>query len=183
MHRITSTGLIVTSLLFLTFQVICSTAAAQEKKSLYKAKARIKYYVGEIDSARVLINELLNQKSVTISEKIDAFELLALCHIAQDEEEQAKNVLRKIIELDENYRPNLSVLIEPDFVKLVGRIREESGDVVKQNISPTKGRWPWLVAGAGVVGGVAVFLATRGGSGSGAGVGEFPGPPGRPPGN
>ena len=181
MRRITYIRLIITSLLFLVFHSNYSSAAAQEKKSFYMARARIKYYVGEIDAAMGFISELLNQKDVTTSETIDAFELLALCHIAKDDKEPAKNLLRKIIELDENYYPKPSVLIEPSFVKLVGSIRKESGYDVNQNISPTKGKWPWLVAGAGVVGGVAVFFATR--SGGGAGAGEFPGPPGRPPGN
>ncbi len=189
------------SLLFLVICLFYSESVAQENNALELSKARIKFYLGEINSAIAATTELLKNNELAKLEKFYAYELLGLCYLARhNQEEEAETVIRKIFGLNKDYEPVQSVLITPEYIELVKKVRkqlqltaQEKNLINDQEKLPSIGtsrirlmqnrhsKWPWLVAGAGVAGGVAMLLAF-GGADANSSAG-FPAPPVRPSGN
>ena len=183
------------SLLFLVICLFYSESVAQENNAIELSKARIKFYLGETNLAIAATTELLKNNELSRLDKSFAYELLGLCYLAKHNQEEAESAIRKIFGLNEDYEPVQSVVIAPEYIELVKKVRkqlkltaQETNSINDQEKLPSIGtnhkrlmqnrrsKWPWLVVGAGVAGGVAMLLAFGDANSSGG----FPAPPARP---
>jgi len=162
--------------LFLPLLRPLPTALAQEKCAELMAKARTEYENGNFDDALVLINRCLQDYSLTRETKVMAYEMLGLIYVSKQEREQAKDAVKKLLEIDPRYEPDPGQL-RPAYIELIKEVKAE--------LKPRGRNKKWLFIGGGAVlaAGGAVFLLSSSPSSQGENPtpSGLPKPPGRPP--
>ena len=123
--------------------------------------AQREYYNGNFEAAIEIIKRCLVENSITDDEQFRAYKILAQTYIAKDNNEAAITVIRKLLEMNADYKPTMEQE-PPPFVKLVARIKAELAVQNVEKTSNIKGEhktWLWVTAGSAVViAGVAVIL-------------------------
>jgi hypothetical protein len=124
-------------------------------------EAQQNYYNGNFETSIELVKRCLQNDSITETERIRAYKILAQTYLAKDYVEPAKKVIIKILEVNPNYTPAIEQE-PPQFVELVFQVKSElkteKGDTSKST-SRKSNTWLWVAAGsAAVVAGVAVIL-------------------------
>jgi len=166
---------LMAAFLFLPILRSLPTAQAQEKCAESLAKARTEYENGNFDDALVLSNRCLQDDSLTRETKVMAYEMLGLIYVSKQEREQAKDAVKKLLEIDPRYEPDRGQL-KSAYVELIKEVKAE--------LKP-RGRskkWLFIGGGAALVAGGAVFLLSskKEGSGNETTTTGFPKPPARP---
>ena len=169
-------------------------AQAQTKCDELLKNAEEQYRIGRFPEAIAMLNECLAEPDIPKEKMTAAHRLKALAFMSQNLESEAKNAVRKLLELVPDYLPDPS-RDKPTFIKLVEEVKQEqlSLEAVKEEETPTvepkpqKEREPedlseiipekkegvgakkWLfVGGAGLLaGGVLAILASGGGEDGG----------------
>ena len=121
-----------------------------------------KYYDGNFDNAIDLVNQCLQEPSVTESVRIRAYKILARTYLAMDNIQLAKENILKIIEIESAYQPTIEQET-PKYVNLVTEVRKERALITASAVET--GISTWLLIGAGSVAAVAIIalVATGGG--------------------
>lgn len=154
------------------------------------AQANQLYQRVELNEAIALLTQCLDTDAFTEQERISAYRLLALCHIGNEQPDEARDAVRNLLTRFPGYQVNADQ-DPPDFVTMIEEYRAANQRVVRPQeepeqqvsvIEPKKrkqGRRRWLFIGGGVVAGgvvAAVLLGRNGGS-------NLPEPPPLPGGN
>ena len=113
------------------------------------------YYDGEFDKAIELVNQCLQNKSLSKIEQKRSYTILARTYLAQNDTIQAKDNIKNILKLDPAYQPTIEQE-KPNFIKLVAKIRKEKEQFAANTRS--SGLTSWLLIGAGGLA-AAVFIA------------------------
>lgn len=150
-------------------------ASAQDNCAQEMAEAREKYNNGDFSTAIAVLGNCLRKSGLTSTEKKQAYELLALIHVANDDTVHAIDVLKELWKVEPNYNPNLVEEAPALFIRLAFATKPPKPIQIQNNGRSKK--WLWF-GGAGVAAGVTAIILLRDGDGK---VGDFPPPPGRPP--
>lgn len=160
------------------------------------AEAEQKFYDASFDEAIAIADRCLRQNHMPASTQLRAYRLLAMAHQARDDIYQAKEAIRRVLQLKPDYQPN-AVQDHPRFVELVKQVRVEEQSAAKeppalQQLPPAgepeafkkkKGgaaKWLLLGSGAGVAVIVAAVLTSGGGTETTPPPQSLPTPPALP---
>ena len=141
-----------------------SSLLASEKQS-YKNQlelAQESYYEGEFDESIELINQCLQDSSLSWRNKIYAYTILTRSLLAKNDLENAKKSIQKILELDQTYQPTIEEET-PQYVKLVSEVKKEQQQLVVKPAKSGIRKWIWI--GAGSVAVITLIAVISGGSG------------------
>jgi len=175
--RISNRSILATALVaiffFLPILRPLPTAQAQEKCAELLAQARTEYENGNFDDALVLINRCLQDYSLTRETKVMAYEMLGLIYVSKQEREQAKDAVKKLLEIDPRYEPDTGQL-RPAYVELIKEVKAE--------LKPRGRNKKWLFIGGGAVlaGSAAFLFSSSQGAKPPSETSGFPKPPARP---
>lgn len=153
---------------------ICSEAI-QTAEEQYRERA--------YQEARQVISACLNQDEVPSDQAVQAYRLLALIHLKQDQLEAAREAVVNLLGVNPKYEPD-KVESPPSYVSLVSVVKEDLDteqlqDEGGEDPSFFQRRSTWLTIGGVVLGsGVAYFALGAGGDSSGSD--PLPGPPSPP---
>jgi tetratricopeptide (TPR) repeat protein len=163
-------------LLFLPFPP--DLAQAQEDCRAKLTQAENAYTNGRFDEAIDLLSECVNKDKLSRADEQRALKLLGLAFLGKDYVDQAKNTIRKLLELVPGYEPDPDQ-DPPIFTNMVKQMKEETRrkEPEKKPLEPTpkkaevkkKGGAKWLLIGGLVVaagGGAALALGGGGGGGT-----------------
>lgn len=157
------------------------------------AEAETKYFEGLLDETIELVNVCLNQDEITLEQREKGYKLLGKAYHAKGLLEQAKDNIRKLLELIPNWQPNPNV-DTPSFQRLAEEViaeierqeeqaeREQAEQPAEQTEPPPseseKGGSKALlfIAGGGAIAAGALVFALTGGGGGGANN-QLPDPP------
>ena len=199
-------GAVVRALLGLSIlvAVLPGAALAQEEVDCETVlvQAEEQYNVGQFDVVIGRINACLEQGAIPEEDLPKAHRMLSHCYLGKQLADQAREAIRKLLELAPNYQPD-PIQDLPAFTELIEEMKAEMDTeedppqlVVRQDppeteregappvVVPTKqkrsGGTRWLViGGAAVAAGVlAAVLAGGGGGGNGDGPPNTPPPTG-----
>lgn len=138
--------------------------------------------------ARRVVSACLNQDEVPSKQAIEAYRLLALIHLKQDQLEAAREAVINLLGVNPQYEPD-EVESPPSYVSLVSVVKEDLDpeqleDDAEEDPPFFQRRSTWLTIGGVVLGsGVAYFTLGPGGDGGGpSGSETLPIPP-SPPGS
>jgi len=155
---------------------------AQDQCAKELAEAEEKFQRGRLNEVIALVSGCLEKHDRTLAASERAYKLLGKAYHAKGLLENAKENLRKLLELIPNWRPDPES-DKPSFQQLAAEVIkevEEERQAEKQTIReepppdtnpmvqtprPKKGngkKWLWLGGGGAVVAGTAVFLISRG---------------------
>ena len=170
------------------------TAIAQDQCTKEIEDARQKYFAGQFDEAIVLLDNCVKEGVLADTVMAKALRYLTEVYMAKNYINQAKESIKKLLNLIPNYEPD-PVEDTPSYIKIVAeakeeleaeRVEEEKEEPTQLETTVRKGggkKWLYYFGGAIVTGGLA-FLATQGKKSSGNGgtttTTGFPNPPGRP---
>jgi len=117
------------------------------------AEAQKEYDAGRFSTAVRLLNLCEKVKEIPAEQRVFAYRLLALAHLAEDRVDEAKDAVKEILKLNCNYvgEPGQDPQPYQDLV----------AEVIEKGKCP-KRPWPWIAAGAGVVTGTVFFIVSRG---------------------
>jgi tetratricopeptide (TPR) repeat protein len=136
--------------IFYPFAVPGALAQRQCEKELEEAEN--KYYRGRFLEAAAVMEQCLKKSDLHKDEKKQAYELLAQIHFANNDTAQAKNAIRRLLEVAPNYDPSAIEGASSLFINLVNETK------LAMKLSKTGGRkWLWL-GGAGLVVGITVAI-------------------------
>jgi hypothetical protein len=144
------------------------TAAAQDQCAQEMAEAREKYNNGDFSTAIAVLGNCLRKSGLTPTEKKQAYELLALIHVANDDTVQAKRVLQELWKVEPNYNPNLVEEAPALFIRLALATkpnlptRTTSEQTQPRDIRRSK-KWLWISGGTAVIAGVGAIIVLSGG--------------------
>jgi hypothetical protein len=161
---------LISSLLYL--QLFCTIAAGSSM--LFASdqlatgdrldQAEENYYNGEFDKAIELVNQCLNEKSLSIAHRLRAHKILARTFLAKDDLKSTKQNIKLILSLEPSYQPTIEQET-PRYVNLVAEMQAEQAQlVVNQKES---GLNQWLLIGAGSAAAVALIVLVASGGGDG----------------
>ena len=121
----------------------------QQKDNLLE-KAQDSYYAADFNKTINLIREFLKNESITKSNRVTAYSLLAKTFVAKNDTSTAKGVIRNILKLEPGFAPTLEQE-KPSYVNLVSSVRrKESRSKTKtQTVAMKSGKTKWLWIGAG----------------------------------
>lgn len=186
-------GLIV-ALIFIN-PLAVGMAQAQDPCETALREAEQNYYAGQFDQAIARVNGCLNKSGLAKEEKIKAYKLLSLICIAQENLEQARSNIRKLLELEPNYAPD-PAQDSKEFVELIAKMKEQQPRLqppppsetpprqpLPQKSSVKKGgsrKWLWIGAGGLAAAGATAAILLGGGNKGEPPPQPFPLPPGRP---
>lgn len=150
--------------------------------------AEEQYREGAYQEARQVVSACLNQDEIPTDQAVEAYRLLTLIHLKQDQLEAAREAVVNLLGVDPKYEPD-EVESPPSYVSLVSVVKEELDteqleDDVEEDPPFFQRRSTWLTIGGVVLGsGVAYFTLGGGGDGGGpSGSDTLPIPP-SPPGS
>lgn len=125
-------------------------AAALEGISENLEQAQKYYIKGQFEKTVEMIHLFLKNDAPDKNGKLKAYALLAKTFIAKNEPETAKEIIRKILDLEPDYQPTLEQE-KPSYVNLVDTVRAE----FKPNVAATQAEkssfkinWLWVGSGA-----------------------------------
>lgn len=157
-------------ILFISFMVL--PLNAQENCDGVVSKAQKQYDdFGRSKEVVEMLMECLPGKIPDVQKKVQAYRLLALAQIDQDNLDKARDAIRKLLELKENYEPLLND--RATFIKFVEDAKNERLRLAEKSTGNKK--W-FLIGGSGLLAGLVVFLASQ----SEDAAKPLPDPPGIP---
>ena len=122
-------------LFLLSFAQPVSAQDMQCQEELSQANSL--YTVGRFDEAIERVDACLEKESLSDMERRTAYRLKGLCFIGKGLEVDAKNSVRRLMELFPNYEPD-PVQDPPDFVAMVNEMKEEiNQDLAEEGEAPT----------------------------------------------
>lgn len=137
------------------------------------------YYNDNFEEAIDLIDQCLQEPSLTESIRLRAYKILAHIYLAMDNIQLAKENILKILEIESSYQPTIEQET-PRYVNLVTEIRKERALITASAIET--GISTWLLIGAGGVAAVAIIaLVATGGDNNGNTTGGQTKPLSEPP--
>ncbi len=131
-------------------------------------KAQKEYYDGRFDEAIDLIKICLKKDGLTENERGKAYKILAQALLAKGFTSQAKQVIKKILEITPQYSPTIEQE-PPQFVELVSEVKNEAQIQKIKNKKSKKNngkKWLWIGAGGVVIASIAAILINSGGESS-----------------
>jgi hypothetical protein len=168
-------------LIVLPLLSLLSTAPlrAQSDCAALLKDAEDKYFDGRFDDAVDLATRCLSRENLSDTEKLRGYRIVSLAYIAKGYQEQARDAVRKLLELAPNYEPDPDQEL-PQFTNLVKMVKQAIQDMQKQQPPPeTKppkekeesgkkgGGTKWLLIGGGAVAAGVAVLVLGGGGGNG----------------
>jgi len=150
------------------------TAQAQDDCKTKFTRAETAFNNGRLDETIDLLSDCVYKGKLAPADEQRAIKLLSFSYLAKDYVDQAKNTIRKLLELVPSYEPDPNQ-DPPDFARMVKEVKTEmtapgpgeppaeTTPAVKKKKSKT---WLFVGGGAVVAGGVAA-LALGGGGGGG----------------
>lgn len=178
-------------------------AVAQEESSCEEAfeAAETAYLDGDFEAATRLLSPCLDRTDLSEERTVQAYRLLSLAHLQQDELPEARAAVINILNVQPGYEAD-PVEDPPPYVSLVSIVRRdvqpaqraEADDEAAEEDRSTpffRRTSTWVsIAGSLLVGGVVTFVTLGQGGGDGGGGGDPPGgsdplpePPGTPSGH
>lgn len=127
-------------------------------------KAQKEYYNGRFDEAIDLIKNCLKKGGLTESEREKAYKLLAQTLIAKGFTSQAKEVIKRILEINPKYNPTIEQE-PPKFVKVVSEVKNEAQiqKIKNKKAKKTNGKkWLWIGASGVVIASVTAIIIAGG---------------------
>jgi len=149
-----------------------AVALAQTQCEAELAEAKKKYESSLFDEAIDLVDRCLNKSGLSESTQLQAYRLKVLAYQAKDYAGQAREAVRKLLQLAPNYKPD-PIQDPPPYIELVDQVQREMQPQPTEpapTIQPKKkgsGKW-FLIGGLVVAGGAGAALALGGGGGGGA---------------
>lgn len=155
-------------------------------------EAEQKFFDANFDEAIAMADRCLSEKGLPAALQLQAYRVQAMAYQAKDYVQQAKEAIRKLLQLASNYQPD-PVQDPPRFVELVKQVRVEEQSAAKEPpaLQPSgpgepeaskkkKGgpaKWLLLGGGAGVAVIVAAVLTSGGGTETTSPRQSLPAPP------
>ena len=129
------------------------------QNQLYEAEEY--YFNGEFQKAIVLLDQILEESTLSKTEQVKAYIILTRIYVAKDDLNSAKDNIRKILEIEPNYQPTIEQET-PVYVTLVSEVKKEESN--KKSVPTHSGLKKWLLLGAGgaAVATVIVLVASCG---------------------
>lgn len=124
------------------------------------------YYIHrQFDASLQILRVYLKSSGLNVEQKEKALILLAKNFIGRGEPQRAKEVIRKILSINPNYRPTINEE-KPAYLTIVDEVRKQM-PAPKANAEPKSGSGTrWMLAGGGVTAAIliGVLLGNRSGS-------------------
>lgn len=120
------------------------------------------YYDGDFDKTIEIVNQCLQEQSISNNDRTRAHTLLARTYLAKENIQTAKENVRIILKLEPEYQPTIEQET-PKFVNLVTEVRKEQEQLAATEAA--SGISSWLLIGAGSVAAVAIIAIVASGSG------------------
>jgi hypothetical protein len=150
-------------------------AQAQDDCKTKFTRAETAFNNGRLDETIDLLSDCVYKGKLAPAEEQRAIKLLSFSYLAKDYVDQAKNTIRKLLELVPSYEPDPNQ-DPPDFARMVKEVKTEmtapgaAESPAEKTTPPVKKKksktWLFVGGGAVVAGGVAA-LALGGGGGGG----------------
>ncbi|MCG8606267.1 hypothetical protein MJD09_14940 [bacterium] len=134
---------------------------AQEDCANVVAEVQNLYEVGRTAEMIPRLESCLPDGIQDLGQKVQAYRYLALAHIAEDHEPEAKDAVEKLLDLNENFVPDPSTDLTR-FIELVEEGKQARLEARKQRRK--KKRWFIIGGGALVAGAVTAAIITLTGS-------------------
>jgi tetratricopeptide (TPR) repeat protein len=160
-------------LVFASDDQSCETQLDQAEES---------YYGGNLELAIALIRQCLDDTSISRTVRVRAYTILAKTYIAKEEPENAKDAMRKILEIEPSYLPTIEQE-SPRYVNLAAEVREEQAFLQLESKETGISPWVWIGAGsAAAAAAVVIVLVASGSAGGepGSSSNALPAPPDLP---
>jgi len=123
--------LVLVHVVFLMFCFQNTDGLAQSVCEQNLREAEQQYNIGDFDRAIGLLTDCLDSENISKDEKMRAYRLLGLTYLAKDYLEEAKNAVRKLLDMVPNYKGD-PVQDPPPFTKMVEELKQE------QPVSPAE---------------------------------------------
>ncbi len=120
------------------------------------------YYDGDFDKTIEIVNQCLQEQSISNNDRTRAYTILARTYLAKEDIQTAKENVRIILKLKPEYQPTIEQET-PKFVNLVAEVRKEQEQLAATEAA--SGISSWLLIGAGSVAAVAIIAIVTSGSG------------------
>jgi tetratricopeptide (TPR) repeat protein len=163
---------LIFSVIFFFYQVVAPVLVdsaqlfAQNDCVQYIKSAEQNYYAGKFDKAIELIKLCLKQGQISPDIQFKALKILCQAYLAKDYQEAAREVAKKLIDLQPDYMPTIEQE-PPPFIVMINEVRAEKG------ISPAKSTKKvtffekhksllWIVGGGAALIGLTAVLAAGG---------------------
>lgn len=104
---------------------------AQTDCAMELREAEQKFYGASFDEAIAMAERCLRQSGLPASTQLRAYRLLAMAYQAKGDMNQAKEAIRRLLQLAPNYEPD-PVQDHPRFVELVEQVRVEEQSTIKE---------------------------------------------------
>jgi curli biogenesis system outer membrane secretion channel CsgG len=98
-------------------------ALAAENQELERAKSHFR--AGHIDQAVALLEKLISTSTLSKPDRVEAWEFLAFCNVAKQNEERVQTSFTEILKLDAAYEPRDSYLSHPAVMRGWATARKE----------------------------------------------------------
>jgi hypothetical protein len=120
------------------------------------------YYEGEFETTIKIVNQCLQQQTLSNEDQIRSYKILARTYLAKDDTVLARNNIRIILKLNPAYQPTIEQET-PKYVNFVAKVKNEQDQL---NISEAgTGISSWILIGAGSAAAVAIIaIVASGGS-------------------
>jgi len=119
------------------------------------------YYDGGFEEAVIIVNQCLQNKSISTGEQIRSYTILARIYLAKNDIDKTKQTVQLILRLDPTYQPTIEQET-PKFVNLVATVRKEQEQLAATETDT--GISSWVLIGAGSVAAVAIIAIVASGS-------------------
>ncbi|MDZ7269047.1 MAG: tetratricopeptide repeat protein [candidate division KSB1 bacterium] len=100
---------------FLLMMLVALPVLAAENQELERAKAHFR--AGRIEEAITLLETLLATSTLSLSDRVEAWEFLAFCNVAKQNEARVQTSFAEILKLDATYEPRDSYLSHPAVMR------------------------------------------------------------------
>lgn len=147
-------------------------------------QAEAEYIEGSFDEAIRTVLECLESPNVETSQQVEAYRLLALALIRQDELPEARAAIVELLDVNPEYEPD-PIADPPAYTALVDIVKQQVQPVAEETVEPPpeeswfRSNLRWLVSGGAVVVGsvLAIVLSQGGGDEPPSGSPSLPPPP------
>lgn len=152
------------TLVFLTFFLSGHPLIAQDTTGVQRQlnKAKTLYYDGQFEQAQNIILKLLSETKLNKEDQLHSLVLLAEIRRAINDEQGARKIIGRILDLKPDYNPSLSEY-PPNFIKLVAEEKQKRHPASIQTKHAPWYKKPiyWAGMGGAAVLTTGVFLLTK----------------------
>ena len=135
-------------------------AVAQDSCAELLQQAEQNYYEGNFDVSISLVRDCLKTGNQTQDEKIWAYKILAQTYLAKNNPEAARQIVKKILEIQPDYAPTIAEN-PPPYVDMVNSLKQEQA-VLQEDAQTDDTKWLWIGAGGVAVIGIITIIALSG---------------------